>query len=115
MQPLHRVLIDVVGDRLTYGVANLDCTRIVHSAPDPGVVSVRAGLRDIAVRAVRLTGGRQHKNLLWPEVSEQNSCSGAVLAGVPGRIFRVGRGGDERQPCCISGSIHIAVRVRHWD
>jgi len=40
MEPLHRVLIDVVGDRLAHGVADLDCTRVVHSAPDPAVVTV---------------------------------------------------------------------------
>ena len=90
MEPLHRVLIDVVGDRLAYGVADLDCTRVVHSAPDPGIVTVRACLRDAIVRAGRLTGGRQAKSLLWPEVTEENGCSGAVLAGAPGI-----RGGTE--------------------
>ena len=63
VEPLHRVLIDVVGDRLAYAVADLDCTRVVHSAPDPRIVTVRSCLQDVAVSAVRLTGGRQCKNL----------------------------------------------------
>ena len=109
-EPLHRVLIDVVGDRLAYAVADLDCARVVHSAPDPSIVTVRACLRDVGVSAVRLTGGRQCKNLLWPEVTEENGRSGAVEAGVPGRIFRVRRGVDERQPGRIGSSIHIARR-----
>jgi hypothetical protein len=39
---LHRVLIDVVGDRLALGIADGDGARVVHPAPDPGVVSVLA-------------------------------------------------------------------------
>ncbi len=110
MEPLHRVLIDVVGDRLAYAVADLDRARVVHSAPDPGIVTVRACLHDVGVRAARLTGGRQRKSLLWPEVTEENGRSGAVEAGVPGRVFRVGRGVDERQPGRIGSSIQIACR-----
>src|SRR5215217_997391 len=46
---LHRVQVDVVGDRLANGVARLDGAGIVHTAPDPGVVTVRARLRDARV------------------------------------------------------------------
>ena len=63
MESLHRVLIDVTGDRLAHAVADCDRARVVHAAPDPGVVTVRACLRDVGVRAVRLTGGRQRKYL----------------------------------------------------
>jgi len=60
---LHRVLIDVVGNRLAYAVADLDCARVVHATPDPAIVTVRACLRDAGVHAARLTGGRQCKSL----------------------------------------------------
>ena len=56
MEALHGVSIDVAGDRLAHGVADGDRARIVHAAPDPGVVPVRARLRDAGVRAVRLSG-----------------------------------------------------------
>ena len=60
----HRVLIDVNGDRFANAVTDVDCARVVHSAPDPRIVTVRSRLPDVAVSAVRLTGGRQCKNLL---------------------------------------------------
>ena len=115
LELLHRVLIDVIGDRLAYAVADLDCARVVHAAPDSGVVTVRARLRDAGVRAVRLTGGRQRKSLLWSEVTEENGRSGTIEAGVPGRIFRVRRSVDERQPGRIGSRIRIAVSFRERD
>jgi len=33
VEPLHGVPIDVVGDRLALGVADLDCARVMHTAP----------------------------------------------------------------------------------
>lgn len=112
-EPLHRVLIDIVGDGLAYAVADLDCTRIVHSTPDPGSVTVRTRLRDVGVRAGRLTGGGQRKSLPTPEVTEENGCSSTIEAWVPSSIFRVGRGVDKGQPGRIGRGIRIAVGVRH--
>ena len=40
-EPLHGVSIDVHGDRLAQGVADGDRARVVHAAPDSGVVSIR--------------------------------------------------------------------------
>ena len=56
--------IDVVGDRLALGVADRDRARIMHATPDPGLVTVRACLRDAGVGAARLPGGRQRECLL---------------------------------------------------
>src|SRR4029453_17085991 len=69
--PLHRVSFDVVGDRLAYGVADVNSARVVHPAPDPPVVTVRARLRNAGVRATRLPGGRQRKRLCVIEVAEK--------------------------------------------
>ena len=63
VEPLHRVLIDVVRDRLALGVADLDGARVVHAAPDSSVVAVRARLGDVGVRAARLSGCCQRKRL----------------------------------------------------
>src|SRR5262245_32135380 len=43
---LHGVLIDIVGDLLAHPVADFDCARVMHPAPNPRVVPVRARLRD---------------------------------------------------------------------
>ena len=72
--------IDVLGDRLAHGVADRDRARVVHAAPDPGVVPVRARLRDAGVRAARLSGRRQRERLSSSEVAEENGRSRAVLA-----------------------------------
>ena len=111
-QPLHGVSIDVVGDRLAYGVADFNGARVVHTAPDPAVVTVRARLRDAGVGAARLSGRRQRKRLSSPEVAEKNGRSRTVEAGVPGRVFRVRRSVNERQPVRIWSSKGIAVGVR---
>ena len=47
--PLHGVLIDVVGNGLALGIADDDSAWVVHTAPDTGVVTVRACSRDAAV------------------------------------------------------------------
>src|SRR5258707_9756134 len=52
---LHRVFVDVSGNRLALGVADLHRARIVHAAPDPCVVPVRARLGNAGVRAARLS------------------------------------------------------------
>jgi hypothetical protein len=75
VEPLHRVLIDIIRDRLPYAVADLDCARVVHAAPDPAVVGIRARIRDVRVGAARLTGGRQSEGLLRSKVAEENCRS----------------------------------------
>ena len=49
------------------------------------------------------------------EVAEENRRGRAVEAGMPGRIFRVRRRVDERQPVRIGSRVRIAVRVRQRD
>src|SRR5439155_9997598 len=115
MESLHRVLIDILCDRLAYVVADHDCAWVVHAAPEPAVISVRARLRDAGVHAGRLTGCRQSKGLFWPEVTEQNGRGGTVETGVHGRVFRMRRGGDEWQPGRIGNSDWIAVCVCERD
>ena len=95
--------IDVVGDRLAYGVADLDCARIVHAAPDPGVVTVRARLRDADIGAARLSG-RQGERLVVTELAEENGRSRSILTWMTGWILRVARRVDERNPAG-SGSV----------
>ena len=48
---LHRVQVDVIGDRLAHLIADRDRARVVHPTPDPRVVPVRARLRDAGIRA----------------------------------------------------------------
>jgi hypothetical protein len=57
-QPLHRVLIDVIRDRLAIGVADLDCARIVHTSPDARSIAVRACLRNAGVGTTGLSDCR---------------------------------------------------------
>jgi hypothetical protein len=40
MKSFHRVSIDVCGDRLAQGVADLDGARIMHTAPDTRIVAI---------------------------------------------------------------------------
>ena len=87
----------------------------VYTAPDPAIVTIRACLLDAGVRAARLACRRQRKSLHRSEVAEENGRSATILAGVPGRILRMGRSIDERQPVRISRSIRIAVGFRHGD
>ena len=87
----------------------------MHAAPDPGVVPVRARLRDAGVRAARLSGRRQRKRLCVVEVAEENGRRRTVEAGVPGRVLRVRRRVDERQPVRIGSRVRIAVGVRQRD
>jgi hypothetical protein len=82
-------LIDVVGDRLSLGIANGYRARVVHTTPDPGVVTVRARLHDAGVRAARLSDRRQRKRLLVIEVAEENGRSRTIETRVPGGVFRV--------------------------
>ena len=112
---LHGVLIDIPGDRLALGIADVDCAWVVHATPNSSLVTVRARLRDAGIGAARLTGGRQGEGLLGREVAEQNGRSCTVEAGVPGRVFRVRRGGDEWQPVRIGDGIRIAVGVCQRD
>ena len=79
-EPLHRVLIYVVCDRLANPIADLDRTRIVHSTPHPGVVSIRLRLQNARVRATGLTGSRQRKGVPGWKVAEEDRRSGAVEA-----------------------------------
>ena len=82
--PLHGVLIDVVGDRFAQSVTDGDSAWVVHTAPDPSVVTIRARSRDAGVRAARLSGRYQRKRLLLAsKVAEENGCSRTVQAGVP--------------------------------
>lgn len=78
------MLIDIVGDRLAYAIADLDCARVVHATPDTSVVTVRSSLRDAGVHAARLIGSGQCKDLLGFEVTEENGGSGACPAGYSG-------------------------------
>ena len=93
---MPRVLIYIVCDRLADPIADLDRTRIVHSTPYPGVVSIRPCLQNARVRAIGLTGSRQRKGLPGWEVAEEDRRSGAVEAGMSGRVFRMRRRIDER-------------------
>ena len=87
----------------------------MHTAPDPGVVAVRARSRDAGVCAARPSDRRQRKRLLVGEVAEENSRSRTVEAGVPGRVFRMRRRVDERQPVRIRSRVRIAIGVRQRD
>jgi hypothetical protein len=109
---LHGVLIDILCDRLAYAIADPDCARVVHATPYSGAIPIRPGLLDARIRAVRLTGSRQRKHLFWPEVTQENRRSRAVLARVPRRIFGMRRSVDERQPVRIRKSVGIAVTGR---
>src|SRR5262245_34222682 len=78
----HRVRTDVLGDRLAFGVADGDRARVVHAAPDAGVVSVFPGLRDARVGAARLAGCGQRERLSVVELAEQNGRRSSVEAWV---------------------------------
>ena len=108
-KPQHRVSIDVAGDRFAYGVADCDCARIVHAAPDSGVVTVRARLRDAEVFAARLSGRRQGERLAVIELAEENGRRRSILTWVAGWILGVARRGDERFPVWIRLRQRIAV------
>ena len=82
MDSLHRVLINVIGDCLAFGIADGDCARIVHTSPDPRGVTLCSRLRDAGVYETRLSR-RQPKCLLVVEVDEENRCGGAVEAWCP--------------------------------
>lgn len=71
--PSHRVLVDVVRDRWTYAVTDLDCAWVVHPAANPAVVTVRACLRNAGVRATRLTGSGQLVCFKLKSVEKQRS------------------------------------------
>src|SRR6185312_13765114 len=89
VETLHGVLIDVLRDRLAQRVADGDCARVVHAAPDAGVVGVRARSRDAGVGTARLSGRRQRKRLPSSEVAEEDGRARAILAGMASRVFRV--------------------------
>ena len=115
VEALHRVLIDVVRNRLALGVADRDRARVVHTAPYSSVIAVRARLRDAGVRAARLSGCCQCKGLFVVEGAEEDGRSRTVLAGVSSWVFRVCRRVYEGQPVRIRNRVRIAVRVRQWD
>ena len=77
-EQLHRIAIDVVGDRFANAVADLDCTRVVHSTPYSRVIAVGACLRNAGIRTARQTGRRQRKNLSWPELTQENGGSTTI-------------------------------------
>ena len=103
----------VVRDRLAHRIAGRDGARIVHPAPHPSVVAVRARLRDAGIRAVRLSSRREGERLCVPKMTAKNGRSRPIEAGVPGRIFGVRRRVDERQPVGImTGGARPCGRVR---
>ena len=112
MTQLHEVLIDVIGDRLAFGIANRDRARVVHASPHPRSVTIRARLCDAVVCATRLSVRGQHKRLFFVEVVEENGRSRAVEARVSGRIFRMRRRIYERFPAEIKDRVRIAIGVR---
>src|SRR5580704_15074054 len=87
VQPLHGVRIDVGGNRRAFSVADADRARVMQTAPDSGVVTVRARLRDAGVGAARLSDRRQRKRLASSELAEENRRTRAILTGMPGRVF----------------------------
>ena len=89
MEPLHRVLIDAVGDRLALSVADVNCARIVHTSPDPCNIAVQACSRNARVAAAGLSIRRQRKRLFIVEVAEENGRSRTVKARVSGWVFRM--------------------------
>ena len=108
-KPLHRVSIDVVSNPLADGVADGDRARIVHAAPDPGVIPVGARVHNARVCPTRLPGRRQRKRLSSSEVAEKNGGRRAVLTWMPGGILRVRRRVDERLPARLGSRVWIAV------
>src|SRR5262245_47419337 len=113
---LHGILIDVVGDRRAHAVADLNGARVVHTTPDSSAVTIGARLGNAGIRPVRLPGRCQRKRLLLTrEVTEENGRSRTVRAGVPGRIFRMRRRGEEREPTRIWNGVRIIVGIRLRD
>jgi hypothetical protein len=53
-EELHRARVDVAGNRFADGVADRNRARVMHPAPDPGVVAIAASLRDAGVRPAGL-------------------------------------------------------------
>jgi len=86
---LHRVLIDVVGDRLALNVADVDCARIVHTSPHPHSIAVQACSRNLGVRAAGLSKRRQRKRLFIVEVAEENGRRRTGKARVSSWVFRM--------------------------
>jgi hypothetical protein len=97
-EPRHGVFIDVSRDCLSQIVADIDGARIVHAAPNPGVVPVPACLCDAGIRAARLSTRRQGKRLSLAEVGEQNGRRRAILARMPGWVLYSGCEAFSRRP-----------------
>jgi hypothetical protein len=107
-----RCRLTLLGDRLLRCLADSDCARGSACPPNPGVVTVRACLRDAVVRASRLSGRCQCKRLLLSsKVAEENRRSRSIQAGMPGRIFRVRWGIYQGEPPRLRKSVRITVGI----
>src|SRR5436190_5679185 len=104
-EPLHGVAIDVGRDGLPLGIAGGDGAREVHASPHPRVVAVGARLRDAGIRAAGLSVCRQREHLLVVKIPQEHGSRCTVLTGMSGRVFRVRRCDDERQPAWIRSGI----------
>ena len=102
----------VLRDGRARGIADGDRARVVHAAPDAGVVPVGARLRSAGVGPARLAHRRQRERLAVIEVAQEHGGGGAVETGMPGRVFRVRRRGEERQPVGIGHGVGVAIGLR---